>query len=77
MKYMNHQLTQDERLTCLVEVFKTDSEKYRRIETPRGVEGRRRILRPLMNIRRPGPLPETPFDSRMNTSGNGRRQRTL
>ncbi len=54
---MNHQLTQDERLTRLVEVFKADSGEYSHIETPRDTEGRRRILRSLMNIRRPGPLP--------------------
>ena len=54
---MNHQLTQDERLTRLVEVFKADSGEYSHIETPKDTQGRRRILRSLMNIRRPGPLP--------------------
>jgi len=54
---MNHTLTQDERLTRLVEVFKADSGEYSQIETPRDTQGRRRILRSLMNIRRPGPLP--------------------
>ena len=50
-------MTQDERLTRLVEVFKADSGEYSHIETPRDPEGRRRLLRSLMNIRMPSPLP--------------------
>ena len=50
---MSEQLTQEERLDYLVEEFKTDSGKYRDIETPKNTEGKRRILRSLMNIRMP------------------------
>lgn len=49
-------LMQDQRLTELVEAFKTDSGQYRDIETPRNAEGRRRLLRFLMNIRMPGSM---------------------
>ncbi len=44
---------QERRLKELVEAFKADSGEYRNIETPRDTEGRRRILRSLMNIRPP------------------------
>ena len=54
---MTENMTQDQRLTWLVEAFKADSGEYRDLETPKGAEGRRRVLRSLMNIRRPGPLP--------------------
>ena len=49
MKYV----TQEERLDYLVEEFKTDSGEYRNIETPKDTEGKRRVLRSLMNIRMP------------------------
>ena len=52
------QITQNERLERLVEEFKKDSVRYRDLEVPRDVEGRRQILRSLMNIRMPGPMPE-------------------
>ncbi len=54
---MTENMTQDQRLTWLVEAFKADSGEYRDLETPKGTEGRRRVLRSLMNIRMPGPLP--------------------
>lgn len=57
MMAMIENMTQDQRLTRLVEVFKADSGQYSHIETPADAEGRRRILRSLMNIRMPGPLP--------------------
>ena len=44
---------QEERLDYLVEAFKTDSWEYKDIETPKDAEGKRRILRSLMNIRMP------------------------
>ena len=44
---------QERRLKELVEAFKADSGEYRDLETPRDTEGRRRILRSLMNIRPP------------------------
>ena len=49
MKYM----TQEERLDYLVEAFKTDSEEYKDLETPKEAESKRRVLRSLMNIRMP------------------------
>ena len=57
---MTQDRLQDRRLTELVEAFKEDSGQYRDIETPRDSEGRRRLLRSLMNIRMPGSMsPET------------------
>ena len=53
---MDEKLTQDQRLTELVEAFKTDSGEYQDIETPGDTDGRRRLLRSLMNIRMPGVL---------------------
>ena len=50
---MSNSKTQEERLDYLVEVFKTDSGEYKDIETPKDAEGKRRILRSLMNIRMP------------------------
>ena len=50
-------MTQTERLNYLVEEFKKDSVRYKDLETPPSTEGKRRILRSLMNIRMPGPLP--------------------
>ena len=46
-------ITQEERLDYLVEAFKTDSGEYMNIETPKDTEGKRRVLRSLMNIRMP------------------------
>ncbi len=50
---MNEKETQDQRLDYLVEQFKTDSVQYKDLETPKDTEGKRRILRSLMNIRMP------------------------
>lgn len=49
--------TQDERLDYLVEAFKADSSRYRDLSTPPDAEGKRRLLRSLMNVRMPGALP--------------------
>ncbi len=49
--------TQEERLDYLVEAFKADSVKYRLLDTPGDTEGKRALLRSLMNIRMPKPLP--------------------
>ena len=51
-------MTQDERLDILVEGFKADSEEYRDLPTPEGTAEKQRLLRSLMNIRMPGPLPK-------------------
>ena len=45
--------TQAERLDYLVEAFKADSGKYRDLPVPEDGEGKKRILRSLMNIRMP------------------------
>ncbi len=50
-------MTQDERLNFLVEEFKADSEEYKELSVPADSEGKRRILRSLMNIRMPKDLP--------------------
>lgn len=44
---------QTEYLDCLVEEFKSDSVEYRDLRTPDDIEGKRRVLRSLMNIRMP------------------------
>ena len=46
-------MTQTERLDFLVEAFKEDSDRYKDIQTPTDADGKRRILRSLMNIRMP------------------------
>ena len=45
--------TQAERLDYLVEAFKADSGKYRDLPVPEDGEGKKRILRSLMNVRMP------------------------
>ena len=51
-------MTQQERLDYLVETFKADSEEYKALRVPSDTDGKRRILRSLMNIRMPGSMPE-------------------
>ena len=55
---MDKMMTQDQRLSFLVEAFKADSEEYQDLATPQDTSGRQRILRSLMNIRMPGMMPE-------------------
>ncbi len=55
---MNEKMTQEQRLTYLVEAFKADSGEYKELETPNDSEGKRRMLRSLMNIRMPRKLDE-------------------
>ena len=50
--------TQEQRLEYLVEEFKADSDEYKNLKTPEDAEGRRQILRSLMNIRMPKDMPE-------------------
>lgn len=45
--------TQEERLDLLVEEFKKDSTEYSGVKTPQDIEGKRRLLRSLMNVRMP------------------------
>ena len=55
---MRENMTQDQRLDYLVEAFKADSGAYKDLQTPDDRQGRRRILRSLMNIRMPKRLSE-------------------
>jgi O-acetyl-ADP-ribose deacetylase (regulator of RNase III) len=50
---MIRKTTQEQRLDYLVEEFKRDSGEYKDLPTPADQEGKRRILRSLMNIRMP------------------------
>lgn len=56
---MSKQMSQNERLDYLVEAFKTDSVQHKDLQTPSDTDGKRRILRSLMNIRMPKKLDES------------------
>jgi O-acetyl-ADP-ribose deacetylase (regulator of RNase III) len=56
---MNEKMTQEQRLDTLVEAFKADSVQYKDLQTPADTEGKRRILRSLMNIRMPKKLDDS------------------
>lgn len=51
-------MTQEQRLDYLVEEFKTDSVQYKDIETPKDTDGKKILLRSLMNIRMPRAMSE-------------------
>ena len=51
------EITQEQRLAKLVEAFKEDSGQYAKVKMPEDCEGRKRLLRSLMNIRQPGDMP--------------------
>ncbi len=53
---MNGITTQEQRLDYLAEAFKTDSGAYRNLDIPDSIEGKKRVLRSLMNIRMPGKM---------------------
>ena len=53
---MTEKMTQEQRLDTLGEAFKADSVQYKDLQTPADTEGKRRILRSLMNIRMPRKL---------------------
>lgn len=55
---MNEKMTQDQRLDYLVKAFKEDSGEYRSLQPPADAEGKRILLRSLMNIRMPRKLPD-------------------
>ena len=55
---MHEKMTQDQRLDYLVKAFKEDSGKYRSLQPPADAEGKRILLRSLMNIRMPRKLPD-------------------
>ena len=50
---MAQQSTQDERLDQLISDFKAETVEYRNLPVPDDREGKRRILRSLMNVRMP------------------------
>ena len=56
---MTEKMTQEQRLDILVEAFKADSVQYKDLQTPEDNEGKRRILRSLMNIRMPKKLDDS------------------
>ena len=56
---MKKKMTQEQRLDTLVEAFKADSVQYKDLQTPADTEGKRRILRSLMNIRMPKKLDDS------------------
>ena len=51
--------TQEERLDYLVEQFKADSDEYKDLQTPKDIEGKKRILRSLVNVRMPRKMDES------------------
>ena len=55
---MTKETTQEERLDYRVEEFKADSDEYRDLQIPCDVDGKKRILRSLMNIRMPKAMPD-------------------
>ena len=56
---MKEKSIQEQRLDTLVEAFKADSVQYKDLPTPADTEGKRRILRSLMNIRMPKKLDDS------------------
>ena len=56
---MTEKMTQEQRLDTLVEAFKADSVQYKDLQTPEDNEGKRRLLRSLMNIRMPKKLDDS------------------
>ena len=55
---MSKEMTQEQRLDLLIEEFKADSDEYKNLEVPEDDEGKRRVLRSLMNVRMPKELSE-------------------
>ena len=56
---MTEKMTQEQRLDALVEAFKAESVQYKDLQTPEDNEGKRRVLRSLMNIRMPRKLDDS------------------
>jgi len=56
---MKEKALQEQRLDTLVEAFKADSVQYKDLQTPEDNEGKRRILRSLMNVRMPKKLDDS------------------
>ena len=49
-------MTQDERLNFLIEGFKAESKEYEKLCVPADRDGKRQLLRALMNVRMPGSM---------------------
>lgn len=56
---MKEKALQEQRLETLVEAFKADSVQFQILKTPEDQEGKRRILRSLMNVRMPKKLDDS------------------
>ena len=56
---MKEKTIQEQRLDTLIEAFKADSVQYKDLQMPEDNEGKRRILRSLMNIRMPKKLDDS------------------
>ncbi|MBQ6281346.1 MAG: protein-ADP-ribose hydrolase [Oscillospiraceae bacterium] len=56
---MKEKALQEQRLDTLVEAFKADSVQFQILKTPEDQEGKRRILRSLMNVRMPKKLDDS------------------
>lgn len=72
---MSQITTQDERLGRLVELFKADSLEYAGLAVPGDTEGRRRLLRSMMNVRMPRPLPAEVLELQDEYLSERRRER--
>ena len=59
---MSEKMTQEQRLDYLVEEFKADSYDYKDLQVPGDTEGKRSVLRSLMNIRMPGKMDDRVLD---------------
>lgn len=59
---MKRDLEQEKRLEFLLEEFKADSVEYKDLEIPDDLEGKRCVLRSLMNIRMPRDIAENVLD---------------
>lgn len=56
---MSDNMSQNQRLDCLLDAFMTDSVAYRDLRIPKDTDGKRRLLRSLMNIRMPGKIDDS------------------
>ena len=55
---MNNKEMQEQRLNYLLEEFKAESERYKKIEIPNNVSDKQILLRSLMNVRMPKKMPD-------------------
>ncbi|MBR4749155.1 MAG: protein-ADP-ribose hydrolase [Abditibacteriota bacterium] len=59
---MSKYMTQEQRLDLLVKEFMADAGEYKGLQVPDDTEGKRRMLRSLMNVRMPRELPRRVLD---------------